>query len=589
MAHVISMEGSETSTMPNERLEALKVRYILAPDNQHQLGDGGLNKIMDRHLYEATKRGDVEKFIDALEKVSESRKLALSLIFDQVSPSGNSLLHLAAGSGNDDVMELILIHFPNTMIQKNSSEDTALHVAVRYQWFNTIEKLIRWGIESEIIYWKNNDNKSPLYLAIEKCEFSKQRHRKGTDWEILQLLLQEYAQDEAYAVKIQGMSPVLAAIEAQDTELLEEIIDRLPKLLQARDENGGTPLHYAASVDNVWATLLLLEKCPDLALQTDKNGSYPIHIAFERRCSVAFLPLLYDTWPELAEVKNKKGQNILHVAAKAGNDVVVGWILKEWPVRSETGETDTEKLVNSKDVDGNTPLHLASIHNHCEVMRYLAKDKRIDLRLRNNDGLNALDVAMEPQSFSSKDPAVRGRKILIKAGVWGNKGRDVRSPREQSCGASESSKWIKDEINTQLLVATLVASVTFTAGFTLPGGYNASNDPHPGKATMLHKGVFQLFVICDTLAMYNSILAVVVLLRGNVSDIRVAERAYTIAGPLLLWAFIGMVVAFLAAIIVAVSKLLWLMTLILCIAVLYIGSLVGYYFPMIDPRNKVYL
>ncbi|KAF8034603.1 hypothetical protein BT93_C0800 [Corymbia citriodora subsp. variegata] len=555
MAHTISMDNSEMRMTPNERLEALEARDVLAPDKQQELEDGDLNKIMDCELYGATKRGDIKKFIDALEKVFELRKLALSLIFHQVTPSGNSLIHVAASSGNDDVVELILHHFPNTVTQKNSSEDTPLHVAIQDRRLNTIEKIIHLGTDLEIIYQKNKNNKSPLYLAIEKCNRSEWKDCKGAGWEILQLLLEAFARDEAYAVKIQGKSPILAAIQSWNTELLREIIDRLPKLLYVRDENWWTPLHFAASEGNDEAMEVLLEKCPDLALQTDKNGSYPIHIAcqHEKILGEFHTPRGMDTWPDLAEIKNKKVQNILHVAAKAGNDKAVQYIL------NECSEGDViKKMVNSKDVDGNTPLHLASIHNHCQVMHYLTEEKTIELDLRNNNGWNALDVAMEPQSFSSKDPAVRGRKILIKAGLWRNKGQDVRSPKEQSYGASESSKWIKDEINTQLLVATLVASVTFTAGFTLPGGYNASSDPHPGKATMLHKGVFQLFVICDTLAMYNSILAVVVLLWGNVSNIRVAERAYTIAGPLLLWAFIGMAVAFLAAIIIAPIRILQL-------------------------------
>ncbi|XP_056171421.1 protein ACCELERATED CELL DEATH 6-like isoform X2 [Syzygium oleosum] len=365
--------------------------------------------------------------------------------------------------------------------------------------------------------------------------------------QIFWLLLEGYARDEDYAIKIQGMSPVLAACKEWEWKpgILEEIIDRLPKLLHVRDENGGTPLHSAALAGNWMAVTVLLRACPYLALQTDKDGSYPIHIACEGGDCVTISALIDDTWSDLAEIKNNKGQNILHVAAKAGNNEAVRYILGE-----------CRELVKLKDVDGNTPLHLASRHNHCEVLRSL----------------------------------VQGRNILIKARVPRSKDRDVRSPREQSSKASKPSraKWIKAEMDTQLLVATLVASVTFTAGVTLPGGYNASDDRHPGMATTLHKGVFQLFVICDALAMYNSILAVVVLLGGNGSDIRIAKRAYTIAGSLLLWAFISMAVAFLAAIIVAVSKLIWLMTLVLCIAVLYIGILLGYYYPLIGPRGKVY-
>ncbi|XP_039161010.1 protein ACCELERATED CELL DEATH 6 [Eucalyptus grandis] len=535
------MDDGEPRAAPNERFEALKRRAV-PPDYQKELGDDDLHKIMDSDLYEPTEKGDVEKFIHELQKVIESRKLALSLILNHVTPSGNSLLHVAASSGNNDVMELILLHFPNTMAQKNYSEDTSLHVAVQDQRLNETEKLIGRTRDWEIIYWKNKDGKSSLNLAIEKCKYLDWADRQGAGWEIFQLLSQEFARDEAYADKIQCTSPVLAALEEWGEGMLKEIIDRLPKLLHVRDEKGRTPLHVVASGRYFSAVKLLLEKCPHLALQTDENGSYPIHIACEGWSYSVLSESIKVTWSDLAEIKNKNGQNILHVAAKAGNDLVVYWIFKL------CSEPDiTKKLMNSKDVDGNTPLHLASMHNHCEVMRFLTKDKRIDSCLRNNDGLTALDVAMESRSLSTRNPALVGCAILIVAGVPRSKGQDVLLPREQGSGSSKSSpaKWIKDQVDTLMLVATLVASITFAVGLTLPCGYNASGDPHPGTTTMLYHGAFQVFVIANMFATYNSILVVVVLLWSPSKDFYVAELAYHLAGPLLSMAFTGMSVAFL--------------------------------------------
>ncbi|KAK3404691.1 hypothetical protein EUGRSUZ_K01006, partial [Eucalyptus grandis] len=495
----ISMDGGSPRAAPNERFEALKRRAV-PPDYQKELGDDDLHKIMDSDLYEPTEKGDVEKFIHELEKVIESRKLALSLILNHITPSGNSWLHVAASSGNNDVMELILLHFPNTVAQKNSLEDTSLHVAVQDQRLNETEKLIGRTRDWEIIYWKNKDGKSSLNLAIEKCKYLDWEDCQGAGWEIFQLLSQEFARDEAYADKIQCTSPVLAALEEWGE-------DRLPKLLHVRDEKGRTPLHVAASV----------------------------------------------TWSDLAEIKNKNGQNILHVAAKAGNDLVVYWIFKL------CSEPDiTKKLMNSKDVDGNTPLHLASMHNHCEVMRFLTKDKRIDSCLRNNDGLTALDLV--------------GCAILIVAGVPRSEGQDVLLPREQGSGSSKSSpaKRIKDQVDTLMLVATLVASITFTVGLTLPCGYNASGDPHPGTTTMLYHGAFQVFVIANMFATYNSILVVVVLLWSPSKDFYVAELAYHLAGPLLSMAFTGMSVAFFAAITAGVSKTYLAGSLVLSMGVLFL-------------------
>ena len=70
---------------------------------------------------------------------------------------------------------------------------------------------------------------------------------------------------------------------------------------------------------------------------------------------------------------------------------------------------------------------------------------------------------------------------------------------------SPNTDQYKDRVNTLLLVSTLVATVTFAAGFTMPGGYNSS-DPSAGMAIFLMRNMFHMFVICNTIAMYTSIL-----------------------------------------------------------------------------------
>lgn len=69
----------------------------------------------------------------------------------------------------------------------------------------------------------------------------------------------------------------------------------------------------------------------------------------------------------------------------------------------------------------------------------------------------------------------------------------------------------KDRVNTLLLVATLVATVTFAAGFTMPGG-NSNSEPDQGMATMLRHKKFQVFIFCDMIAMYISIIVAVSLI-----------------------------------------------------------------------------
>ena len=57
-----------------------------------------------------------------------------------------------------------------------------------------------------------------------------------------------------------------------------------------------------------------------------------------------------------------------------------------------------------------------------------------------------------------------------------------------------------------LIVAALVATVSFAAGFTLPGGYSE----HDGMATLAKQAAFKAFVLMDTLAMALSVSALFV-------------------------------------------------------------------------------
>ena len=120
-------------------------------------------------------------------------------------------------------------------------------------------------------------------------------------------------------------------------------------------------------------------------------------------------------------------------------------------------------------------------------------------------------------------------------------------------------------MNTLLLVSTLVATVTFAAGFTMPGGYNSS-DPNVGMAILLMKNMFHVFVICNTLAMYTAILATITLIWAQLGDLYLMDIALRFALSFLGVALTAMSLGFTAGVYLVVSNLHWL-----AIAVLSIG------------------
>ena len=89
-------------------------------------------------------------------------------------------------------------------------------------------------------------------------------------------------------------------------------------------------------------------------MERDKNGFFPIHMA-SAKGHVHVIQELLQPWPYVEEMQNSEGQNILHVAAASGKLNVIKYIL-ETP--------GLESLINERDKEGNTPLHLATMHWH---------------------------------------------------------------------------------------------------------------------------------------------------------------------------------------------------------------------------------
>lgn len=73
-------------------------------------------------------------------------------------------------------------------------------------------------------------------------------------------------------------------------------------------------------------------------------------------------------------------------------------------------------------------------------------------------------------------------------------------------GEEKSISQMKRAGEVHLIVAALIATVTFAAGFTLPGGYNDDD----GKAILTKKAALKAFIVTDTIAMVLSLSAVLV-------------------------------------------------------------------------------
>lgn len=193
-------------------------------------------------------------------------------------------------------------------------------------------------------------------------------------------------------------------------DILTAILESDSDLIDSRDEDGLTPLSFAASIGydiGVNHMLTRFASSTQLAYIKNEDGSFPIHSACSASCTSS-LKVILKHHPDTIEMLNSQGQNVLHVAAKSGNAGAAGYLFRK---------ADIKRLINEQDVEGNTPLHLASINSHPKIVSLFIHDSRVDLKILNYKGFTALDAAEDHMaaipSLQEVWPAFKCRWIYL--------------------------------------------------------------------------------------------------------------------------------------------------------------------------------
>ncbi|XP_058217966.1 protein ACCELERATED CELL DEATH 6-like [Rhododendron vialii] len=529
----------------------------------------GTAESMDPELYRATTEGDILDFIKAMEHGTLDRQYHSLAGCVQLGPQKNTVLHIATSCGHYEIVKLLCKDLPFYVAEKNSKGDTPLHIAARAGDLLLVTLLTSCALRGGVLELENEEGNTALHEALghrhEKVarilidrnpntSYSVNKEGKSVLYlaaeagfvDLAMLLVDNPVANCSVEGRFRNKSAVHAALLGKNIDVLRILWEKDQSSFHLRcDEEGRNSLHFSASIGFLEGVNFLLSKFCAAAYQRDKRGLFPIHTASSKG-HVDIIQGMLQHCPDSRELLTLQGQNVFHVAAKSGNDKAVSSMLKL---------PELEKLLNEKDDDGNTPLHVATICGHPRIVRALTWDERVDLELGNNDGLTALDIAEEYMEIRASFQKRLTWMALRVAGAPRSLHTDFsKTEKTSSAGQNSEIENYKDKVNVVLLVATLVAAVTFTAGFTVPGGYNNSN-PNLGMATMLAKVKFQEFVICDTVAMYSSIIVTVTLIWAQLGDTSSMHVALKLAVPLLAIALAMMSIAFMAGVYLVVSEL----------------------------------
>ncbi|WJZ88072.1 hypothetical protein VitviT2T_007404 [Vitis vinifera] len=464
--------------------------------------DGSLTKItiMDPKLYVAAADGDTHAL--------NARKDDIQV---KLTPKKNTVLHVAAQFGQAECVEWILgLGSPSSLLQQpNEKGDTPLHLAAREGHWKVVKNLIdaakklgegdteRGAVAdcTVILRMINNDKDTALHEAV-------RNHHP----EVVKLLIQDDP-DFAYGANAEGNTPLYIAAEWGFGDLVQMILDKYSSPAHSGIK-GRTALHAAVILNNKAMTKKMLKWKPALTKELDKNGWSPLHFAAYVGCHPTIVRQLLEKCDSSIVhlgVKDHGNKTALHIAASRGHVDVVKELVSRFPDCCEKVDDEGNNvlhfimpkkifvtsglsnipplrmrgLMNEKNAEGKTPLYLFHNSPLSKDVDYFPPPKRMltwildtFARLRRRSPsfrvgirpLGSLEVKEDMNSSESK-----GSKEISE-----NKGS------EESKEISEMKKTMKSH----MIVAALIATVTFTAGFTLPGGYIPDKGVTQGMAVL---------------------------------------------------------------------------------------------------------
>jgi len=174
-----------------------------------------------------------------------------------------------------------------------------------------------------------------------------------------------------------GRTPLHWATRGTDNEVLTYLIEKGADL-NALDSNGTAPLHSLASRGNADGIRILLAKGADIEIKSS-NKSTPLHFAVLGK-RVEIIRLLVERKADL-ESRDEQGRTPLVVAARemAGPDVVRALL-------------DLGANIDSVDRFGDTALSLATWRGSADVVSLLL-ERNVSLPLNNPKGRQILESA----------------------------------------------------------------------------------------------------------------------------------------------------------------------------------------------------
>ncbi|XP_074317932.1 protein ACCELERATED CELL DEATH 6-like [Silene latifolia] len=411
-------------------------------------------KIFRECIFEKEKRAcDTPLHLAARKKDSELGQILVRGYQEQVS---------ARRDGNE---ELAAIEYPPWKVT-NILGNTPLHSALYAKHEKLALQIL--SIDSTSCKIRNNKGESPFFLAVKSgCS--------GVVDAIMGIAIMGIEVPRFDMLGRNDGTTVLHCLSSCPEETCKTLLNKYWWIIKLRDDQGNTALDYAQQANTPWLVNLLTN--PSLIQQ----DNFDLIEACKREETEAILAFVDSCQNQERVCREINDTPLHHIKLPTYKDYLN--FLKIPSIK---------KLKNTIDSDGATPLHRALEREDIILAKILLQDDKVKRTIADKNGKTAMHLLA---------------KLCKENDDW-----------EKMCTLVQVNPYVKrsyiqlgnnlDQIrNTLSIVAALLATITFAAGFTLPGGI----DSNTGQALLVKQMPFIVFLLADAYAMCSSMLTLFLL------------------------------------------------------------------------------
>lgn len=442
-----------------------------------------------------------------------------------------------------DLLEAHLTHRldDDAILAQDKDGCNVLHHAIRNKHVDLALQLI--DQQPALSGYENSCNESPMFVAV----------LRGFDRVYLKLLDTEHSVYNG----AMGYNALHAAVKYGHQDFVEKLAKQRPmlakELARQEDMNKDTPMHLAAHFNRFKILEVMLECDRSLGYAISTN-SYPLLFIAACRGHVEFARELLKHCPD-APYCNNTGRTCLHQAVYYNRMNFVKFVLEKHSV--------LRKLVNMQDNKGDSALHLAVEKCNPKMVRALLGHPDIDITAINKYGCAAIwELFLTADNYAK---TINWNNILFdildadrraETDIY-NLHEDIKN-RVIDASRNDVKSLTKTYMGNTSLVAILIATITFAAAFTLPGGY--SNSPKTeGLPVMATNRAFQAFLIFDTLGMCSALAVAFICIIARWMDFEFLLHYRSLTKKLMWFAYMATTQAFATGLYTVLApRVLWL-------------------------------